>query len=163
FCSSTIWMRRPSRVMSRRIWFFIAASFGSDAMSCSTFILSCSRRAISARRCSACSACRLSVRLGARTSPSFTWPVVRDRSVPALADALDDDRLELLGIAGHLLATLDVPFELGEGRAITGIQHLAAELDRHLRRVALHAREQRRLDALQLLRAFVDLLLEKPT
>ena len=46
---------------------------------------------------------------------------------------------------------LHVPLELGEGRPLGRVEHLAAELDRDLRRVALHAREQRRLDALQLL------------
>src|SRR5450755_721387 len=59
------------------------------------------------------------------------------------------------------LLALDVTFELAERRPILRIQHLAPELDRDLRRIALHAREQRRLDALQLLRAFVDLLLDQ--
>ena len=89
-------------------------------------------------------------------------------AVAALADPLDDDRLELFRVAGHVscprcsrLLPLDVPFELGERRPVLRIQHLAAELDRDLRRVALHAGEQRRLDALQLLRALVDLLLDQ--
>ena len=52
-------------------------------------------------------------------------------------------------------------FELGECRAVCREQHLAPELDRHLRRVALHAGQQRGLDALQLLRAVFDLLLQQ--
>src|SRR3989442_8665196 len=64
---------------------------------------------------------------------------------------------------GGSFPALDVAFELGKGRALSRIQHLAAELHCHLRRVALHAREQRRLDALQLLAALVVLLLQQAT
>src|SRR5438876_3008265 len=56
---------------------------------------------------------------------------------------------------------LHVALELDEGRPLGGVQHLAAELHCHLRRVALHRREQRGLDALQLLAALVELLLEQ--
>jgi hypothetical protein len=48
----------------------------------STRAFSASSLACSARRCSACSAFRLSRRFLAWVSPSLTWPVVRVRSAP---------------------------------------------------------------------------------
>src|SRR5437868_13238976 len=59
------------------------------------------------------------------------------------------------------LLALHVPFELRERWSVLRVENLPPELDRDLRRVALHAGEQGRLDALQLLRAFVDLLLDQ--
>src|ERR1700760_1083203 len=60
-----------------------------------------------------------------------------------------------------LLLALHVALELDEGGAVGRVQHLAAELDGHLRRIALHRGEERRLDALQFLARFLDLLLEQ--
>ena len=57
-----------------------------------------------------------------------------------------------------LLLALHVAFKFREGRAITGVEHLAPELDRDLRRIALHAGQQRGLDALQLLAGVLHLL-----
>src|SRR5579875_471903 len=50
-------------------------------------------------------------------------------------------------------------FEFGERRALRGEQHLAAELHRDRRRVAVQARENRHLDALEHLRLLGDALL----
>src|SRR3954470_11431411 len=61
-----------------------------------------------------------------------------------------------------LLLALHMALELGEARAVAGVQQLAAEFDRHLRRVALHGGEQRGLDALQFLAGVLDLLLQQP-
>src|SRR3954471_15499086 len=61
-----------------------------------------------------------------------------------------------------LLLALHVALELEEARPVGRIQHLAAELDRDLRRIALHRGEQGGLDALELLARFLDLLLQQP-
>ena len=76
--------------MSRRICDFIAASFGLAESASSTFFLSASRRATSARFCSASSDLMLrSFRLDG-TSPCLTWPVVRDRSWPPPRTTCDE-------------------------------------------------------------------------
>ena len=76
--------------MSRRICDFIAASFGLAASELSTFCLRASSRETSARFCSACSAFSASSLRLASTSPSFTWPVVRERSVPPPRSTCDE-------------------------------------------------------------------------
>ena len=92
--------------MSSRICDFIAASFGLAASTSSTFFFSASRRAISARFCSASSDLMLSRRLRAGTSPFLTWPVCRLRSVPPPRTTCDESPAPLPPISATLSGAL---------------------------------------------------------
>src|SRR3954452_20144111 len=66
------------------------------------------------------------------------------------------------GLRAGLGGALDVGLELGESRPLRGIEHLAAELHRNRRHGIVQARKQRDLDALERLRALLQLLLDEP-
>ena len=80
FCSSTIWMRNPSVVTSRRIWL---ATWRRPALAS---IASCMRpfnsSSLAISRFCACAACRLIVRFLSGFSVIDFWPKVRERSRP---------------------------------------------------------------------------------
>ena len=90
FSSSTIWMRRPSAVMSSRICDLSAASLALPPICASTLSLSSCKRSCSARFCSALKACRLIVLRCGGFSPLLTWPPWRDRSVPPPLTTCDE-------------------------------------------------------------------------
>ena len=81
-----------------------------------------------------------------------------------LFDALDDDGLQLLvsheSAPPASLLALDVGFQLQKAGALGREQHLAAKFDGRSRVVALHAGQQRGLDAFKFLGAILRTLLQ---